>query len=255
MVCLFSCIPKEPSHLLTPATLDDDLIARVFHPHRNDETMRAIARITLDNSESSVSRRFAVAVNRPSKLRIESLPLFGPPDFLLSLCNDIFKVYIPETSKFYVGNATGINLFAFFNINLSPAAITSLMAGTPPLLPNAATRLLGYYDREGRLRLDLLREEKVLQSLWLNVDLQISELKIYEGTDATPLKAFFSAYQTAPPHYTYPQKIEIIVEKPEKVTIDIRYKDVLVSHNDTASFFDLQVPPHLSPIYIDKDDR
>lgn len=254
--CIFGCIAKEPSHVLTSATLNDNLIERAFHAHRNGETMRAIARIAIDSNESSVSRRFAVAVARPSRLRIESLPLFGPPDFLLSFCDGTFKAYVPEASKFYVGKATGKNLLAFFKINLSPAAITSLMTGAPPLSPHVATRLSGYHDGKGRLRIDLLEGEKVLQSLWLNADLHMSELEINEGAGITPLKAFFSDYQAAAPqHPAYPQKITVIVEEPETVTIDIRYRDVAVSYDDSASFFDLQVPPLLSPIYIDRGNR
>lgn len=224
-----------------------DILEKIAVPDRGD-TLRATARISLSSPEGNYSRKMALLVRPPCSLRVEAIPLFGPADFFLSVNEKDLKVFFPGEGKFYAGAATRENLSLFFKVFLSPADMVPLLVGgLPPHIPDG--RLSGHME-DGVYRVDI-RSGKRRRSLW--VDPASHTLTKIEETDdhRTLWRAAFEDH-TVVGGASYPRKIHVEVKGPERVEMDIRYLDLDTSSAADMAVFDLQIPPGITPLPIDR---
>src|SRR3972149_3933203 len=82
---LFGCAPVATSF---PKGIDYDLSARdtlekFIKAHHIKDTFKAIARIEINDGKKH-SLKVAMMLKRPSLMRIESIPVIGPPNLFLS---------------------------------------------------------------------------------------------------------------------------------------------------------------------------
>ncbi|MCK4533963.1 MAG: hypothetical protein KAT81_00450 [Syntrophobacterales bacterium] len=223
----------------------EDVLGKIAIPASGD-IIRATANITLNSSEGRYSRKMALLLKMPSCLRVETMPVFGPADFFLSANEKSLKVFLPGEGKFYVGKATKENLFLFFKVFLSPGDMVSILTGLPPQIMEGS---LSEYV-EGRLYRVDIRSGKKNRSLWINPDdytlARIEEISngrvIYRATFRDPV---------AIDGTRYPERIDIEVEEPERVSINIRYLDFEISHDENTAVFDLRTPYGVTTVFID----
>ena len=67
------------------------------------------AKVSLASPQGKMNFRLAVIMQYPDKLRIESIPVLGPPDFFLTAKDGLFKVYLPGNQEFITGKASPRN--------------------------------------------------------------------------------------------------------------------------------------------------
>ncbi len=97
-----------------------------------DRTLTVTARIEIKRLSERHVMKAALMMKRPAHLRLESIPLFGPPDFFLSIEAGEIRVFIPGKETFYVDRATEGNLSRFFPLALPAAETVSLLMGRLP---------------------------------------------------------------------------------------------------------------------------
>lgn len=123
----------------------------------------ATARIVIERRDERLPAKLALMVRNPDSLRIESVPVLGPPDFFLSMAAGELRVYLPARNAFYRGRATADNLARFFPLPLPPAVIVPLLVGQPPEAGPGTDRRAEV--REGRYWVEEYREGKPVRSL------------------------------------------------------------------------------------------
>lgn len=236
---------KIPEITKDPVAFPENVLGKIAIPASGD-IIKATANITLNSSEGRYSKKMAILLKMPSCLRVETIPVFGPTDFFLSTNEKSLKVFLPGEGKFYVGKATKENIFLFFKIFLSPGDMVSMLAGLPPQIMEGT---LSEYV-EGRLYRVDIKFGKRKRSLWVNPDdytlTKIEEIDdnevIYRATFRDPV-----IIDGTP----YPERIDIEVEEPEKVSINIRYLDFEISHDENTAAFDLRTPYGITTVFID----
>ncbi len=226
-----SQISKSPS--LTPQGVLDKIVAQ----QNREGTIKALAKISISSSEGDYSRKVALLLRMPSFLRIETIPFFGPADFLLSVNRESLKVFFPAEGEFYVGSPTQENLFLFFKIFLPPSDVIPLLSGVLPYINNEL--ISGHI--EGDLYALDLRAGKKRRLLWVNpADDTLHRIKALENDEICWSAAFKDHLLVN--GISYPRSIRIEIKSPEKITIEIKYSELAVADEENPAIFDLPTP-------------
>ncbi|MEA3471623.1 MAG: hypothetical protein U9R24_07885, partial [Thermodesulfobacteriota bacterium] len=162
----FGCTPKKIPDLAKRPLLDPEVVfEKISRPGDHDAFIKAEAYITMDSPDRKYSGRVAMAVKKPSSLRVDAIPAFGPADFLLSANEKEFMIFIPGRKKFYIGESSGKNLYRFFGIPLPVDETVSILTGTPPPESGENLRLEGSWE-ENLYRIDITSKGKRIRSIW-----------------------------------------------------------------------------------------
>lgn len=132
--------------------------------------LSATARIRTQHQGQPVSLRVALLVRKPASLRLESLPLMGPPDFFLSIAAGELRVFLPGEGggRFYSGQATAQNLSRFFPLALPPAVLVSLLLGEAEMGQGDPDASLVGEQESALYRVDQYRRGRKDRSLWID---------------------------------------------------------------------------------------
>lgn len=152
-------------------TSPEEAIAKIHSADALKGTLKAIARVEIRSGGVSYPVKAAMIVQKPGSLRIETIPLIGPPDFFMTINKDTLKVFYPGQNLFYIGKATQENLIKFFPLAISPYMMVSFLTGLyPSYMPSYGNIAWhGRPDAEGTLyRLDLIDNGVIRQSCWID---------------------------------------------------------------------------------------
>ncbi len=240
----------------TPVSLEESVLDNLLRPD-HDETTRAVATVTIHQEMGTdFSRRVALAVQYPSRMRVDALPTFGIPDFFMSLRDGTFKVFVPSRQTLYTGSATTDKMYSFFGLDLSPEEIIALLRGTPPVPPGRKDDrwVNAFRNLQGEYRLDFLsRRGRTVQSVILNEQHRMTETKVFDEKGVLRYRAFFSEYATIKNGVTErPLHIIVHIENPlNQTTLELRLSDLSVTRGDPASLFDIPHTQGVDTIYLD----
>jgi outer membrane lipoprotein-sorting protein len=255
VLCVFillsvpGCAPKKsivvPPHIPSP----EIILTAIYGAHESRSVLKATARVSVQTPEGKISKNVALIAKTPSFLRVEALPVFGTPDFFLTVNNKILKVFLPREQRYYVGEATKQNLFSFFNIMLEAETIVPILFGTPPMGHKDNLTLKGTF--EGDLyRIDILSEERRTQSIWVKP--QGYEVLRFEVLNEDDTVMYSAAYDDFYPvgDSSFARKVTITIEEPKKINATIRYSNVRTDNDRNMDYFDLPVPIGIRPLFI-----
>lgn len=215
-------------------------------------TITATARIKISHNEGRYPLKVALMMRRPAYLRVESIPLMGPPDFFLSIAKGQLHVFLPGegAGAFYVGRATAQNLSRFFPLSLPAAETVSLLMGEGGLPLNDGESLLSLQGKqEGELyRVDQSLEGRMFRSLWIDPagDLLV-RLRMFTEEGNIAYTADFAEH-TRVGEGLLPQSIAVSGTSLPGITL--RYTELRQIDDDTAAF-PLPVPEGVIPISLD----
>jgi hypothetical protein len=206
----------------------------------------ATARIEIRHNGNRYPLKVAIMMKRPALLRVESIPLMGPPDFYLSVAEGELRVFLPGTGAFYTGRATPSNISRFFPISMPAADIVSLLMGLPPDGSEEIQSLRG--DREeGFYRVDYYQSGKKMRSLWIEpADGRLIRFKRFTEEGTAVYTADFADHVRFGEGYL-PQQVTI--REGEMSILTVRQTDLQRITADPESF-PLPVPARLSPILL-----
>lgn len=215
---------------------------------------KAIARIDINSDGGRYPLKVAAMLKLPSLMRIETLPVIGPPDFFLSTTNDALKVFMPAKQAFYIGRPSGINMALFFPLSLPPRDMVRIFMGLPPMIP----------DKNLSLKDEAINGERTIEVL--SSDGKIILILRTDGTDnllagmeVFSLDGEKLLYRISYGEYInvgsskLPQRI-ILVSKETDATMEVRYSDMELSQDADERLFDLALPPGITPIMLDVED-
>lgn len=218
-------------------------------------TMKALADIEIQTMGRRYPARMAVMARGPDTLRMEAIPLIGPPDFMLSIKGDRLRVFLPQKGEFYIGEASK-HLSRFMPVPIDVRDVVSILMGTYPRLkegdciaPDVAEgdlRPMNVFSREGDLRM----------SLWIKSPEQtLIRLKTYGGNEKADYTVVFSDYGIIN-RIAMPEKILIRGGSVAglRQTVTVRYSDLEFTNETDAQLFELPVPPGLLPIDLRNED-
>ncbi len=238
------CAPKA----LPPAQISDpryllEQIRRSTHP---DQTFRAVASIRMESPQGTYTTKAAILAHDPYYLRLETIPVFGTPDVLLTLNRTRMKVFFARQAKFYISSPQqGMSLI--IPVSIAPSELVPLLRGGIPLSAFSSGISIKAFLDDGAYKFDFYSGNKKIRSLWISrssghpVRMEIpgpNTYSIYYGD--------FRNIQGS----SVPGTIEIITGDEKRVLI--RYSDMDFLHGpEDADTYDLAVPPGIEPIFIE----
>lgn len=242
------------THRTTHSTLTPkEILENIDRDHQCKDTLKAIAHIEVNTSRGRYPLKAALMVKRPSSLRLEILPLIGPPELILSVHENVLKVFLPQKGEFYAGKASGKNLGHFLPFpteGLVMEDITSILLGIHPTIKEKSLTLQGSRD-EGFYRLDILSEKRKIQSLFIDTENnKLMRVNLFDNDNNQRYSVRFFG-QSIVENLTIPGKITLASGDDEAPHITIRYSDTQRATGVDAASFDLQPPPNIKTISMD----
>lgn len=211
-------------------------------------TMQALANIQMTTRQGRYPLKLAILLKRPAWLRVEAIPLFGPPTFFLSVRDQTLKVFLTETHAFYISRATLDNIARYLPLKMDPEDMIAILMGTCPTLSVQNGSLQGRMEGD-HYRIDMDGPLK-RRSLWLRMtDGFLEHLEVYQDQRSLYKVRFEEPLLVE--KAMIPQKITIVVEGEESASFSIRYTDILFLKTSDPAMFDLEVPPGIKPTYLD----
>lgn len=230
-----------------------EILEKIDRDHQNKDALKAIAHIQVNTFRGKYPLKAAVMIKRPSSLRLELLPLIGPPELILSVHENVLKVFLPQKGEFYIGQASGKNMGKFFPFptdGLTIEDITSIMLGSHPIIKEKSLVYRGSHD-EGFYRVDIFSEKGKIQSLLIDHENnKLTRVNLFDNENSQRYGVRFYG-QIVTEKLTIPEKITFASGNDENPYIIISYSDAQKTAETDLASFNLQPPPNAKIIYMD----
>ncbi|MBN1545316.1 MAG: hypothetical protein JW902_01505 [Syntrophaceae bacterium] len=153
------------------------------------------AKVSAISPSAKLIFKLAIITQAPDRLRIESIPVFGPPDFFFASQDGWFQIYLPASRDFFVGAATPDNLSRALPVSLSwPARRWVTVLQGRPDIPQNCRNIKG--KMEGAFyRLDVSIENAGIDRYWINTKNGCLERIEYTGMDGLTSKIDYSSFK------------------------------------------------------------
>ena len=255
--CLASCAPSRLSPL-PEGTLPPSQLGRhwkkIAAANYVQGSLQAIAKIDLQTGSMKNHLTVALQVRHPSRLRIENIPVFGPPDFFLSLNDKNLKIFLPGKKEFYIGRPTQENLTHFLPLSLPPADIVALLMGIPSL--PATDRIIGFKEANagGRLRLELFLDGNMTQTMSFDsLSERLVGMEILDSAGEVIRRVDYGAYHQFGNGWL-PEAVTI-VSREKNTRLRVQFTEMELIASEDEEIFDLPIPPGMTPVILDEADR
>ena len=227
----------------TPQWESAKLIDAITERRKQFRSLRSRARVNYAGPDGKHGFDEAVLVERPNRLRLETLSMLGA--ILIVTANEKEIIgYHPRDAVFVRGRSSKANLLRYTQIPLELDEITMLLAGLPPV--DAATTP---WWREGN-SLMFATDGRLKDAVAFESQIAVpTQWQRYNGSGAVILTAQFSNYITTTAGL-FPSKIE--VEAPlQGKKLEIRFQEPELNATIPAELFSQQMPPNVREIPIE----
>lgn len=246
LLCLSGLICSCLQRATVPADIASEkhlaAIAGVVAP---DKTLSAIAQIDLAGKHGHQSVRAAIAVKKPSYLRLELMPVIGTPDFFLAATPGQMSVFIPSRGMYCQGEPTGGNLSKFLPWNFNIEDVVMILSGMYP--PLAGKELVTQSYREGNLlRIEMKSKSGGSQTIWVG---EKSRLYKYKRKDKHGREIYSVRYEDYEPEIGIAGRITIKMADGIS-SISIKYSDLKKETTADLSIFELPVPEGIKTVSL-----
>jgi len=240
--CATTAKPPPPPQLPAPQWESAKLIESMGQRRQQFRSVRALARVNYAGPEGKHGFEEAVLVQRPDRLRLETLTLLGA--ILIVTANDTEIIgYHPREGVMVRGRSSKENLLRYTQIPLELDEITALLLGLPPVEPSAPWRRDGnslIFSPNGRIKDSLAFESHLpVPTQWQR----------FNGGGALELTARFSDYITTPAGL-FPSKIDVDAPLQGR-KLEIRFQEPEFNATIPAESFSQQKPPHVQEFPIE----
>ena len=244
-IALFGCAtvtPPPERKLPAPVWEAGKLIESITQRDRQFRSLRALAQIDYAGPEGKHGFQEAVLVQRPDRLRLETLTFLGAILIVTANDKEIIGLH-PREGVFVRGSPTKENLRRYTQIPLELKEITTLLSGLPPVDVNATPSLDGntlIFAQNGRKRDALTFDlQQPVPSKW----------ERFNAEGKVELSAQFSNYVSTPAGL-FAQRI--VFEAPlQKKKVEIRYQEPEINGSIPAELFSQQKPANAQEVPIE----
>jgi hypothetical protein len=219
-----------------------ELINSLDQRHKQFRSLRALARLDYAGPDGKGNVQEAVLVQRPDRLRLETLTFLGA--VLIVTVNDREIIgYHPREGIFVRGPRTKENLLRYTQIPLELNEMTALLLGLPPVDTGAPVRHDGpalVFSPNGRKQDAVSFEAQTpVPTKW----------ERFNDAGAVELIAQFSDYVSTPAG-PFPSRIQI--EAPlQKRKLEIRYQQPELNASLPPEIFTQEKPAHAEELRLE----
>jgi hypothetical protein len=245
LIGLLGCATVTPPPAPKPAVPQwegSKLIETLKQRNEQFRSLRALAQVDYAGPEGKHGFQEAVNVQRPDRLRLETLSLLGAILIVTANDQEIIGHHTRE-GIFVRGRPTKENLLRYTQIPLELPEVTMLLMGLPPVDPVTPWKQEGnsliFSSTNGKRDTVTFNAPEPVPTKWERLN----------GEGKVELTAEFSDYIAAVPG-SFPQTI--MMEAPaQKKKLSIRYKEPEFNAPIPPEIFTQQKPPHAQEVPIE----
>ena len=214
-------------------------------------TLQAFAQIDMQAGDDRHHLKAALLLKRPALMRLENIPLFGPPDFFLTLNEKSLKIFFPGKKEFYLARPRQEDLAHFLPVSMPPADLVAILLGLPPPLRESE---ISFREAPGNApRLELLAHGEKIQTLWLTSDGEhLTDMEIFAPGGETIYRINYGSYRQLG-NSRLPEKVTIVAEE-KKIRMVVDYREMELNMAGDEAIFDLPIPADTKLIVMDNKD-
>jgi hypothetical protein len=242
---LLSCSFKKPTIVYSGfSTVEINAPALGFI--NEDEIFNAVAQINVSTPKGLYPVKAALAIKRPSYLRLELLPVIGVPDFFLTVSPEVMKIFIPSKGEFYIGRPTVDNLKKFLPWHIELEDVIMIFTGTYPLFKEKNISYQAHRENNF-LVVEINSPSGASQIIWVGENNKL--LKLIRK-DETGEELYDVKYSYSDDHSDLPEKITINMAD-ETTSLSVRYSDIKIEKAKDLSVFDLTNPDGVKENFLE----
>ena len=231
-------VPKPP----VPQWELSKLIESLKQRNEQLRSLRALAQVDYAGPEGKHGFQEAVIVQRPDRLRLETLTMLGA--ILIFTANDKEIIgYHPREGVFVRGAPTRDNLRRYTQIPLELQEITMVLLGLAPVDGAAAPKQEGnkliFSANNGKRDVLSFESHEPVPTKW----------ERYNADGKLELSAQFNDYVSTP-QGLFPQAL-ILEAQLQKKKLSIRYKEPELNGTIPSELFSQQIPAHAKEVPIE----
>ncbi|MGH7845239.1 MAG: hypothetical protein ACREQW_08725 [Candidatus Binatia bacterium] len=236
--------PKQPSQerLLEPDELKQSLARRL----REFRSLRSLASVSYKGSDGRGSFDEVILVERPSRLRLETLSSLGALAVVTANVSEIRGLH-PREGLFVRGKTTKSNLLRYTRIPLELSEITALLMGLPPVDSDAGWEISG---NSMTRKLDAGGKETITFDSTLGVPIMWERAT---ATGTSQLSALFADFFSSPAG-PFPLRISFEA-RADETRLEIRYREPEINVELAANLFSQEKPANAKEIPIESLGR
>jgi len=242
--CSTATVPPVPRELPTRQWNPGELIEALRQRDQQFHSLRALARLDYAGPEGKNSFQEAILVQRPDRLRLETLSFLGA--IMIVTVNDKEILgYLPREGAFLRGERTTENLRRLTKIplGLEMEEVTALLLGLPPVNTSAAPQQNGnsviFPSASGGQDVVTFETNEAVPSRWERRD----------ADGATAISVTFSDY-AATAAGLFPARIAIESAE-QKRQLQIYYQEPELNATLAAELFTQQKPANVKELPIE----
>jgi hypothetical protein len=240
---LISCGFNKPSFVFSDFSQNEYSAPGEWH---DEATVSAQAQVYFMTSDGYYPAKVALVMKRPSHLRLEILPIIGPPDFFLVASPETMRVFIPSRMELYVGKPSISNLKKFLPWSAGVEEIVMMLTGIYPALQENNVSSQEYLEGNHR-RIEMRAPSGASQTVWRGEN---NKLLKFSRQDASNKTLYTADYSYNPEETRFPSKI-VIKMSAGSTSLSVNYLDVQIEKTSDVSVFDLIVPEHVTEIIME----
>jgi outer membrane lipoprotein-sorting protein len=207
------------------------------------QSIQGLAQVHVQAPLSSMTGQQVLLVNKPDKIRSETLSPFGIPIMTFTANSGQLNVLLPSQNTYYRGAASPENLSLFAQIPLDIPSLIEILLYQPPLI-DAWQEKTYRLDNEGwiLIRYGTLRR----QELVFNNSRRLVEVAFFDD-NALKIRIRYKHFVESSDQY--PRKL--ILELPEKhAKIELDFSSVKVNAPFKQGVFNLIPPQGANVVYL-----
>jgi outer membrane lipoprotein-sorting protein len=247
--CVSATLPS--SQAIVRDLSSSAVLKKFMKEDRTGEAFKAIARMEIGVGKRRYPLKAALMLKFPSFMRIETIPIIGPPDFLLSLNQDQLKVLLPGKNEFYQGRPSRDIFALFLPLSLPPEDIVPVLMGLPP--PRLTDQNLRFQEitDDDEYHIDVLSPQggKIMTLRMDRGNGHLTGMEAFAAYGVIIYQASYSEYYQDG-KTELPGKITIISPDTDSM-ISVRYSDTELSRDVDESSFELAIPSGMKAITLD----
>ena len=248
LLAFYGCAAMPPMNERTDFLSPEAALKHIAAQIPDDVALQATANIQMTIREERYPLKLALVLKKPDFLRVEAIPLFGPPVFFLSVRDQTLKVFLSGNRAFYIGHATPDNIARYVPLKMTPDEMIAVLMGTAPPFSGQNTLLQGGLEGD-HYRIDI-RGTLKRQSLWLRMeDGFLEHLEVHQDQGSSYRVHFEDPLRIG--GSVFPQKLTIFFEGEAITVLSIRLADIQLLKQWDPAIFDLKAPPGVDPVYLD----
>ena len=234
--------PPPETKLPTPQFETGKLIESLTQRREQFRSVRALAQINYTGPDGKHGFQEAVIVQRPDRLRLETLTFMGAI-LIVTANNKEIVGYHPREGVFVRGQGTKDNLRRYTQIPLELEEITMLLLGLPPVNSSAPPSQEGntlVFSLNGRKR-DVVsfESQQPVPTKW----------ERFNSDGKVELSAEFADYISTPAG-PFPARINFEANL-QKKKVQIRFEQPEVNPTISSNLFSQQIPPNTKEVPIE----